>query len=71
MPLNLTREEKSLLVAILKRVGDEDVSEWLRQEKQVLDSFVANSDETYKAQIEISYKNLCKKIEETSGFDNR
>jgi hypothetical protein len=71
MPLNLTQEEKSLLFAILKRAGDEDVSEWLRQEKQVLDTFSANSDESYKTQIEISYKNLLNKIEDASGFDNR
>jgi hypothetical protein len=71
MKLELTREEKSLLSAIIKRLGDEDVSEWLRQEKQILDFFGSTSGESYKAQIEIAYENLRKKIVDASGFDNR
>jgi ketopantoate reductase len=69
--LELTNEEGSLLGAILKRLGDEDVTEWLRQEKQILDFYNSTSDESCKAQIEFSYKNLCKKIENASSFDNK
>jgi len=71
MTIELTNEEKLLLVRILKRLRDEDITELLLQDKQVLDFFASNSDESAKAQIEISYKNLLKKIEIDSGFDNR
>jgi hypothetical protein len=30
---------KSLLSAIIKRLGDEDVSEWFRQKQQILDLY--------------------------------
>jgi hypothetical protein len=71
MTLELTNEESSLLSIIIKRLGDEDVSEWLRQEQQILDLYNSISDESYKAQIEITYENLSKKIVNASGFDNR
>jgi hypothetical protein len=71
MTLELTREGDVLLSAIIKRLDDEDVSEWLRQEKQILDLFGSTSCESYKAQIEIAYENLRKKIADASGFDNR
>jgi ABC-type uncharacterized transport system involved in gliding motility auxiliary subunit len=71
MTLELTREGEVLLSAIIKRLGDEDVYEWLWQEKQILDFYSSTSGESYKAQIEIAYENLRKKIADASGFDNR
>jgi peptide subunit release factor 1 (eRF1) len=70
MMVNLTHEEKSLLSAIIKRAGDVDVSKWLGQEKQVLDTFKSASDESFRRQIEITYQQLLKEIEDASRFDN-
>ena len=62
---NMTQDEKALLVAILKRAGDEDLTEWLQQEKQVWDTFKAASDnESVKTRIETAYQQLLKKIED-------
>ena len=61
--------EKTQLSTIIKKAGDEDVSEWLRQGKQVLDTFASSSGEAYRSHIEQAYENLRKIIENASGFD--
>jgi hypothetical protein len=50
---------------LLQRLGDEDWTEWLKEEKQSIDSSIA-SDEIAIANREVSYDNLCKKILEYS-----
>ena len=54
---NMTQDEQELLIAILKRAGNEDLTKWLRWEKQVWDTFkAASDDESVKTHIEIAYQ---------------
>jgi hypothetical protein len=68
MILELTSEEHSLLSTIVKISGDNDVTEWLRQENKYwifLSLFLMN---LLKFKLKWHMKNF-KKIAEASGLD--
>lgn len=69
MKIELSKTDLSMLAVLLKRVGDEDVTKWFIEEKKVLDSICSNTSEGLRSQIELSYRQLEKKIEEASKLD--
>ena len=67
MTIELSKNELTILAILLKRLGDEDVTKWLMEEKKVLDSFCCtNTSDDLRNQIELSYRQLEKRIKEVS-----
>jgi len=67
MTIELSKSDLSILSVLIKRLGDEDVTKWLMEDKKVLDSFgCSNTSEDLRSQIELSYRQLEKRIKEAS-----
>lgn len=64
MTLDVTDEQMKLLSCLIARLGDQDVTEWLGQEKAIYDSWYPKSDEKGKEQIQKEFDRLAKKIED-------
>ena len=64
MILDVTDEQMKLLSCLIARLGDQDVTEWLRQEKAIYDPWYLKSDEKGKEQIQKEFDRLAKKIED-------
>lgn len=70
MTIELSKMDLSILAILLKRLGDEDVTKWLMEEKKVQDSFgCSNTSEDLRSQIELSYRQLEERIKEASIFE--
>jgi len=64
MILNVTDGQVALLSCLIARLGDQDITKWLEQEKAIYDAYYDKADKKEKEHIRIEYDKLCKKIED-------